>query len=264
MATMTAASRYKRAVKKKIQFQKFAEVYDSLMDLQHFYDSYYRFIIEILQKLNFNPKNILDLACGTGKLAEIFLKNCYKIEGVDLSEAMLKIARKRGLKTYRRNMVDFRLGKKYDLIVCIFDSLNYLQSQSQLQKCFASVYSNLNSGSLFVFDVNSDYKINSYIPKVNKTAHYKIGNTELIWENSHKPDAWIAKITMIEKTKDGGNRKYHETHVEKAYSLKTIRELLEKSGLNVVGVYGDFEFNKVKKDSLKWFFVCRRKALQEF
>ena len=256
---MTAASRYRRAVKKKIQFQKFAEVYDSLMDLQHFYDSYYRFVIEILQKLNFNPKNILDLACGTGKLAEIFLKNGYNIEGVDLSEAMLKIARKRGLKTYRRNMVDFRLVNKYDLIVCIFDSLNYLQSQLQLQKCFGRVSAHLNNGSLFIFDVNSGYKINDYIPKVNKTAHYQIGDTEVIWENFHKLDTWVAKITMLE-----GGRKYFEKHVETAYSLTAIMGLLEKSGFDVLGVYGDFEFSKVKKNSLKWFFVCRKKALQEF
>ena len=127
----------------------------------------------------------------------------------------------------------------------------------QLQKCFGRVYGHLDNDGLFIFDVNSDYKINEYIPNVNKTVRYEIGNTGIVWENFHKPDTWIAKITIAE-----GGQKYFEEHVEKAYSLKAIRGLLEKSGFGVVGVYGDFEFNKVKKDSLKWFFVCRKNSGQ--
>ena len=238
---------------KSIPYRKFAEVYDSLMDQQDFYEGYYNFIINILQKFDFNPKNILDLGCGTGKLAEIFLTNSYSIEGLDLSDTMLAIARKRGLKVYQGNMADFSLGKKYGLIMSIFDSINYLQNKLQLQKCFRRIYAHLDNNGLFIFDVNSDYKINDYIPNVNKTGHYRIGNTDVIWENSHNPDTWIAKITMVE-----AGRKYFEEHVEKAYSLKAIRELLEKSGFEITGVYGDFEFNKVKKDSLKWFFACRK------
>ena len=122
---------------KSIPYRKFAEVYDSLMDQQDFYESYYNFITNILRKLDFNPKNILELGCGTGKLAEIFLRNGYDVEGLDLSQAMLAIARKRGLKIHHGNMADFSLGKKYGLIMSIFDSINYLQTSCSCKNVLA-------------------------------------------------------------------------------------------------------------------------------
>ena len=245
--------------KETFPYGKFADVYDSLMDLQHFYDGYYQFIREILQKLGLKPEKVLEIGCGTGKLSEIFLRNGCDVEGLDLSEAMLAVAKSRGLKVYNQDMAGFKLGKKYGLILCIFDSLNYLQSKSQLQRCFASVHSHLDKEGLFVFDVNSDYKINHFIPMFNKPASYKIGETEVVWSNSHRPNTWIARITMIEKAKGSGNyRKFFEKHVEKAYSLKVLKALLVKSGFRIIGVYSDFEFNAVRKDSLKWFFVCRK------
>ena len=103
-------------------YKKFAEVYDSLLDQQRFYDGYYRFILKILGKLKFSPKSVLDLACGTGKLAEVFLRKGYTIEGLDLSKEMLRIARKRGLKVHAGNMTEFNLRKKFDLALCTFDA----------------------------------------------------------------------------------------------------------------------------------------------
>jgi len=246
--------------KEKTPYGKFAEVYDSLMDLEQFYEGYYQFILEILLKLKLRPGKVLEIGCGTGKLSEIFIRNCCDVEGLDISKAMLAVAKGRGLKVYNQNMVDFKLGKKYGLILCIFDSMNYLQSKSQLKKCFGRVNAHLESNGLFVFDVNSDYKINEFIPKFYKPARYKIGETEVVWSNSHKPNTWIARITLVEKAKGGGYRKFFEKHVEKAYSLKALKGLLAKSGFRIIGVYSDFEFSAVRKDSLKWFFVCRKQV----
>lgn len=237
-------------------YGKFAEVYDSLLDQQRFYDGYYQFIAKILGKLKFSPKSVLDLACGTGKLAEIFLRKGYMIEGLDLSREMLRIARKRGLKVHAGNMTRFNLRKKFDLVLCTFDALNYLHSLSEVRKCFGSVYSSLNYSGLFIFDFNSDYKIRSYLPKASKTMHYEVGNFEVVWSNRHMPGKWIADIRMIEK----GGRRFHEVHVEKAYPIAAIRKLLNSAGFKVAGVYSDFEFNKVKRNSLKWFFVCRKRV----
>jgi len=91
-------------------YEKFAEVYDSIMP-DKFYEDYYKFIIEILKKLELKPASILELACGTGKLAKIFLDEDYNIEGLDLSQSMLSIAKKKGLKVYQGNMVNFKLNK---------------------------------------------------------------------------------------------------------------------------------------------------------
>ena len=59
-------------------YEKFAVIYDSIMP-DRFYQDYHNFIIRILRELELEPRNILELACGTEKLAKLFLEDGYDI-----------------------------------------------------------------------------------------------------------------------------------------------------------------------------------------
>ncbi len=236
-------------------YEKFAEVYDSIMR-DKFYKDYYNFVVKVLKQLKFRPKTILEVACGTGKLMQIFHKKGYKIEGVDLSKGMLDIAKKKGLKVQQGNMVNFNLKKRYDLIFNIFDSLNYLQKLLDLEKCFKTISRHLNGNGLFIFDMNSDFKINKVIPTF-KTEYYKVGDTELIWLNKHKPNTWVAEMIMFCKS-DGEYTRFYEKHIEKAYKLNEVKRMLKKANFELINIYSDFDFSKVKKNSKRWFFVARK------
>lgn len=236
-------------------YEKFAEVYDAIMR-DNFYKDYYAFVIKLLRKLKFEPKAILEVACGTGKLTGIFHKRGYNIEGLDLSTVMLKIAKKKGLKVHQGNMINFKLKKRYDLVLNIFDSLNYLQKLSDLQKCFKTTNKHLNENGLFIFDMNSDFKINKVIPKFS-TEYYKVDNTELIWLNKHKPNTWIAEMTMFCKS-NGKYTRFYEKHIEKAYRFDEVKRLLKKANFELINIYSDFNFSKVKRTSKRWFFVARK------
>lgn len=241
----------------KTPYKKFALVYDSIMG-DRFYNGYFKFLIKIFNELKFKPANILEIACGTGKLAKIFLDKEYEIEGLDMSGDMLDIAGKKGLKIHRQNMVSFKLKKKYDLILCIFDSLNYIQRKVDLKRSFNSVNKHLESGGLFIFDMNSPFGINKVIPKNFKTIYRKNANLELIWLNSHRPDTWIIEMIMFEKRNGGIYKRFYEKHIEKAYKLAEIKKMLKKSSFKLLSAYSNFKFDKVKKDSGRWFFVCEK------
>jgi len=241
-------------------YEKFAEVYD-LVTPEEFYFDYYNFIKKILKSLNFKPQNILDVACGTGRLAKIFLDKDYDVKGLDISESMLEIARKRGLKVYQSNMVDFNVGQKYDLIISTYDSLNYVLQESSLKKCFNSIKKHLNQKGIFICDMNSDYKINKVLPEY-KVDYYDFSeaNAELIWLNSHEPNLWIGELLLFKKVEDGKYERFSEKYIERAYELKTIKKLLKEAEFEILETYSDFEFNKIKKDSKRWFFVNQIKT----
>lgn len=241
-------------------YEKFAEVYD-LVTPEEFYFDYYNFIKKILKSLNFNPQNILDVACGTGRLAKIFLDNDYDVKGLDISESMLEIARKRGLKVYQSNMVDFNVGQKYDLIISTYDSLNYVLQESSLKKCFNSIKKHLNQKGIFICDMNSDYKINKVLPEY-KVDYYDFSeaNAELIWLNSHQKNYWIGEVILFKKAEDGKYDRFYEKYIERAYELKTIKKLLKEAEFEILETYSDFEFNKIKKVSHRWFFVNQIKT----
>ncbi len=80
-------------------YQEFAEIYDEVMGQEQFYNEYFSFILEITHKSKLHPKNVLELACGTGKLSERFLNTGFSVEGLDKPRRMLAIARKRGMKS---------------------------------------------------------------------------------------------------------------------------------------------------------------------
>jgi SAM-dependent methyltransferase len=238
-------------------YEKFAAVYD-LVTPDEFYVDYFEFLMKIFKEIIFKPKKILDLACGTGRLTKIFLDKGYDVEGLDISASMLEIAKKRGLKVYQSNMVDFDVGKKYDLIICTYDSLNYILHEDSLQKCFDSVSKHLSQAGVFIFDMNSQFKINKVLPEY-KADYYDFGDAELIWLNSHSDPYWIGEVILFKKAKDGKYERFYEKYIERAYELKTVKKLLEAK-FEILETYSDFEFNKIKKDSKRWFFVTQMKT----
>lgn len=239
----------------KKPYEKFAEVYDLILRGK-WHKDYYNFIVKILRELEFEPESILEEACGTGNLMEIFDKKGYKIEGLDVSNEMLNVAKKKELRVYQGNMISFRLNKKYDLILNIFDSLNYIKKISDLQKCFESTNNHLCKNGLFIFDMNSDFKINKILPNL-KTEYYNLGDTELIWLNRHKPDKWIADMIFFSKS-NGKFTRFYEKHVQKAYKFNEVKKLLKNTNFELINVYSDFNFGKVKKNSERWFFITRK------
>ncbi len=235
-------------------YQKFSEIYDKIMN-DKFYNSYAKFIFKALRRFKFGPKKILDIACGTGRLAKFFLLKGYSVEGIDSSAMMLNIARKRGIKCHKQVISVFNLSRRYDLILCTFDSLNYLKNLKEIKKCFSSVKKHLETNGFFIFDLNSDFKINNLI--TSSMSYRKIDDTEFIWLNFKKPNIWISKIILFVK-KNKQYQRYDEKHIEKAYKFESIKKLLRQSDFKILGVYSDFDFAPVKKYSPRWFFVCQK------
>jgi SAM-dependent methyltransferase len=106
-------------------------------------------------------RNVLDVCCGVGTLAEHFLIHGYTVTGIDLSEPMLAIARQ-NLDGYLQggqarlihgDAASFSVDDQFGLATCTFDALNMLQSSEALSSCFACVRRALAPGGMFVFDL---------------------------------------------------------------------------------------------------------------
>ena len=140
----------------KTQFNLVAEEYDAnrrkfIPCFNDYYESTTRFIAAGIRE----PKRILDLGAGTGLLTYFWYRHFPKAEYVlvDVSEEMLKIARKRfgGIAT-----VDFQVADyadtlpegDFDVIVSAL-SVHHLENDGKMN-LFARVYEKLPDGGLFV------------------------------------------------------------------------------------------------------------------
>jgi ubiquinone/menaquinone biosynthesis C-methylase UbiE len=101
---------------------------------------------------------VLDVATGPGYIAEAFAKEACEVIGVDLTEAMLAIARDRTSER-RINNVAFRIGDaqnlpfeagQFDVVVCRL-ALHHVQEPSKVMREMARVCK--NSGTVLVEDI---------------------------------------------------------------------------------------------------------------
>ena len=55
----------------------------------------------------------------------------------------------------RGDMTAFRLPDRFDVVICMFDTLNHVQSFAGWLTLFSCVHEHLAEGGLFIFDVNT-------------------------------------------------------------------------------------------------------------
>jgi SAM-dependent methyltransferase len=107
-------------------------------------------------------RDLLDLACGTGKHLEV-LRQWYDGEGVDLDPGMLAIARERCPEMVFRqaNMVDFDPDRSYDIITCLFSSIGYAKTVGRLRQAVLNWSNHLHRGGVLFIEpwlVPEDYR----------------------------------------------------------------------------------------------------------
>ena len=104
---------------------------------------------------------VLDVCCGSGQFAAHFLAKGYRVVGIDLSEPMLACARQNaqgylenGQAAFiRADATCFAFKNRFGLVVSTYDSLNHLEDEQALKKCFECVYD--VSDGYFIFDLNT-------------------------------------------------------------------------------------------------------------
>ncbi|MCB2230400.1 class I SAM-dependent methyltransferase [bacterium] len=250
-------------------YRRFAEVYDT-MGADRFSAQMVEYTGELIHKFNIDVVHALDLCCGTGTALHLFARKGWQLVGVDRSEGMLKIARKKlrgtGAKLYQKSLPTFKIalpgdketGKGFDLVTSFYDSLNYLLTQRDLKATFRTVHAHLKPGGWFVFDMNTAEALKVlWDGQVFADVH---DNLAWVWKNTYdenKQTADCAATFFVRKGKVW--ERFTEVHTERAYANSVIRKLLRESGFVVRGLYRCFSFEKPDADDYRVCVVAEKK-----
>ncbi|PKM69943.1 MAG: hypothetical protein CVU94_01470 [Firmicutes bacterium HGW-Firmicutes-19] len=146
---------------KTMNYQHLALIYDAIMGDSDGVNKYAEMLQDVLKK-----GKILDLACGTGDLTITLSDRGYQMTGLDLSEPMLEIAKKKSksdeLRFFCADMLDFDLHEEFDGVVCANDSVNYCSSLEQIAKLFEGVNRHLTMDGVFVFDYHQVSRLEEF------------------------------------------------------------------------------------------------------
>lgn len=136
-------------------FSNSAEYYDRIYSKFKNYEEECEKIQKILQTQYPTASTILDVACGTGKHAQILHDQYgYSVDGVDLEEIFVETARENvpSGNFYQADMTNFSLGKTYDVVMCLFSSIGYVKTQESVIETLKCFRDHLNESGIVIVE----------------------------------------------------------------------------------------------------------------
>ncbi len=175
---------------------------------------------------------VVDLACGAGGWAGILVREGYRVFGLDISPAMIRLARKRapGAIFACGSMVSIPYPR-CDAITGLGESVNYLVRTSEVRGLFRRAYKALRRGGIFLFDLWEP-------PRSGTRIRRNVARVEDSWavfadieENGASRDV-VRRITWF--CRAGRNyRRGNELHRQRLYASGEIAGWLREAGFRV-------------------------------
>ncbi len=132
-------------------------------DLANYYDLIYSYknykkesdkLIELIDKnKKSNGKELLEVACGTGKHLQYFSKR-FKCTGIDINKEVLAIAwhKLKEVMFHHASMINFNLNKEFDVITCLFSSIGYVKTYDNLKRTISNFSKHLKVGGVVIIE----------------------------------------------------------------------------------------------------------------
>ncbi len=236
-------------------YSALADIYDIVMEHVD-YVGWARYICSIFSYLSFPVHSILEVACGTGTMTQTLTASGYSLTASDLSPEMLHVAREKlsglhkSVTLAAASMTALPFDGKFDAVLCLYDSINYLTESVDVARAFNEASRVLKPGGLYVFDIctvkNSElyfanHRMEEKVGDVSYERTCRYDRTERIQENRF----------VISKNDDF----FCETHRQKIYYLNEIEELIAKSPFEIVACFDDMSFMLGSENSERVHYV---------
>ncbi len=258
------------ASEKADNYSVFAKYYDRYMSHVN-YTGWINFILKQYNRtFRKRPQKILELACGTANIAGLLVKKGLNVDAVDISGEMLNIAAQKPFKPvlYQADILTKKIPEKYDLILLLFDSLNYFLKSRQVLKILKNAYNSLQKRGLFIFDIstlkNSEDNFDGFVNLEDNTSEYMIHQSELNFQNF----ILTTHLTFFLKKGYLFSRK-DEIHKQKIYRVREIVEIISKTKFHLNGIYSiekgknqiQNNYDDLDKIFTRIFFVLEKNAV---
>ena len=179
---------------------------------------------------------ILDLGCGTGQLALLFLQTGWSVVGVDRSEDMLAQARVNCQPYLARNqaaflkadILSFKINAPFALATATYNVLNHLETETELAACVRRVYDHLLKPGLFLFDLNTRRGLRQWDGLERQSTE----NIAYVGKGTFDDATGRAAIRMEGSylRSDGGAESFVHTTVNYAFDLARVEAHLKSAG----------------------------------
>lgn len=226
---------------------------------------------------------VLELGCGTGRIALAIADAGFDVTGVDISPRMIARANAKATSLGLSNKVNFVVGDMADTstanikasgqfgLVCFpFRSFQSMLEVEDQREALEAAAAQLRTGGLLAFDTfapdmeqlgdRRDEAMPFHIRDVNQTD----GGNIVVWgQNLWDGVSQInsARLIIEELDPSGLSLARHFRDFDLRYTFRyEMEHLLELSGFTLEALYGDFEGGEITLDSDDFVWVARKTA----
>ncbi len=249
-------------------YDHYAQIYDDSGQIV-FSIKMIPYLSELLDRHPVPARTMLDLACGTGTVALSFAHQGWDVYALDASSGMLDQARQKAqqagqkLAFSQQDMRHFILPHPVALVTCLYDSLNYMLTLTDLEQVFRQVSAALMPGGLFLGDMNTQVTLEEVWG--SNTFFVENQGMAVILRSHYQPQTRFSTVDIVGfvRQENGLYRRFDEHHTEIAHENQEVLDVLTSAGLNVEAMYTCFLFDPVDQDTRRIMWVARKPEEQE-
>jgi len=237
----------------RASFDIVAPYYDELMSHVN-YPGWVRETMHIASCLDREPVRILDMACGTGTFASTLARESgWTVVGLDSSVEMVrcgaeKVRPEDSVHLVVAEMQRPALRAGFDVVVSLFDSINFVLTDADLRCTFQEVYSMLLPDGLFFFDVITERNVLRNFE--GERWEESVAKTTCKWSSAYDTERRLVYTTL-------DMRKVAVISVvERIYSDAEIRNALTDTGFGIVAVTEAHTWNEPAETSERVEYVA--------
>jgi SAM-dependent methyltransferase len=215
------------------------------------------FVRSLIERHHPKAKTVLELACGTGSILKQLEPN-YELVGVDQSEVMLALAAQKvpSARLVRADMTAVRLKEEFDVVLCVYDSINHLLRFAEWVAVFDRAREHVRDDGIFIFDINTQHKLATFAD-ANRPWIQWFGDGNLVVGHfvgrGRGVVAW--EIRVFEHVGGSDYRLHSEDIEEISFPVDRIKAALRRrfTRLSVL----DTQRSRPSPRSERLHFVCR-------
>ena len=212
---------------------------------------------------------ILELGCGTGRVAIPLAREGFEVTGLDISRPMLDHARSKAkgagvsVRWVEADCRDFNLGREYGLVVFPFNSIAHLHDHESIEACLACVGAHLESTGRFIIDIfNPRLEIllrdsSERYPVAEYSDPDGCGTVVITENNVYDNASQINRIKWYYRIGDDATEHVRELNM-RIFHPQELDGLLRSNGFTVEHKYGDCDRKPFSSGSPRQIVVSRR------
>jgi ubiquinone/menaquinone biosynthesis C-methylase UbiE len=238
--------------------------YDDLNELLQFDD------IPFYKKIVNKDMNILEVACGTGRITKEIAECVKSIAACDLSPKMLEVAKNNSngkkINYFEADMRNLGFIKdKFDCIICGFNSLQHLLSDEDIMAFLNGCKKLLTKDGFLIVDI---FNPNERFLNIDEVEEFKCSFIskplndviELREKRHYDVTSRINHITSIYISQKNQKTWYAEALMRQYYPGQ-IEKIVTDLDMKVVEKYGNYDMENFTIDSPKQIFFIKTNSV---